>query len=232
VAKQPDDVPAGMIRAEDVEAMVSLKFEEMLARLAPDAKPGGDMGAFVQALVGQLASLTDQGIGTTKKVEPHVLLAREAAHERMIGLLVAAKAKDVEPIYKLRAKVLIDEVLVEPVWTGPDHKARPTIIGFWGVPNQAMVPENDTAREIYAAFTEYLGDKVGKPDKPLWMSAGGRVIEGTGPHRRQVDGVAEVGDGHAPARGEGFRLVGREQPGTIVETRVLGKTHAPARQMA
>jgi len=148
----------------------------------------------------------------------------------MLDLLVSARAEGRVASYELRNKVYLDEVLVDPIYMGPDKAPHPTQIDWPGVPNEAMVPINDTARDIHAAFIESIGSVVkleGISDEKLGVTPGGLVVKGGAvQQRRELGNMGPQPDPQA----EGLRLRHKDNaPGNHKTIRVLGTVAAPAR---
>lgn len=187
-----------------------------------------DDSTFAEGLAMAIAQLTDQGTGR-KRVAPEIVEARAKARERMTGLIVEARAAGEIPSYQLRNKVYLDEVLVDPLYVDPATKnQKPTEIDWPGVPNEAMIPINDTAKEIHKAFIESIGSIAPEHQvagKPFAVTAGGLVVKGGSSALRQVTAFRE----HENVASEGLRIRGREAPGKHKEIRVLGTVHEPAR---
>jgi hypothetical protein len=100
--------------------------------------------------------MADQGT-SRKRMPPDVLEARERARIRMEQLIVEAAANDHIPTYRLMRAVYLDEVLVQPTYIDRNHVQKHAEIEWPQVPNEAMLPINQVAREIYAAFMESIG---------------------------------------------------------------------------
>lgn len=196
-------------------------------------KPG-DV-SFAEKLGLAIAQLSHQGTGRGKPVSPELLRARDEARARMTDLIVQARAEGHVAIYQLRNKVYLDEVMVDPVYIDPASKEqRPTEIEWPGVPNDAMVPVNDTAKAIHAAFSESNGVVQIDHSKQLrpeifGVTPGGLVVRGAGHALRPM----QVGnqDRSAPPQGEGLRVArGPSNPtGRQKTINVLGTIAAPAR---
>jgi len=164
-----------------------------------------------------------------------VLAARAAAHERMVAAILEAKRAHEEgrgerPKYRAIGKMYLNERFIEPFVVDPATK-RPKSVEFrWsGVPNEVMRPLNKPAEEIFKHFLASIGSVV-KEDvaTPMWITAGGLVIEGEGPVSKS--GRKRSGrdfDGF----GDDFEV---EQPNASDPTKpwinVLGTVAAPARQ--
>lgn len=219
---------------------------------------------FAETLAMAFAQLNEQGNGR-KYVDPVVLRERAEARERMKQLLVAARRNhqvainelvnrhgrqltqpelaklSVEhvPSYRVVAKTLLDNQVVEPMWVDKNHTAQPTEIDWPGVPNDAMQPLNDVAKEIHAAFMASIGSRPqsvlgavpdGTLDLDYGVTAGGLVVK-AGAIPRQNRRPSE-GRLLSEADGEGLALHHKGEPGRFVEKRILGTIAEPARQTA
>ena len=60
--------------------------------------------------------------------------------------------------YSLKSKIQLDLKIIEPYFIGPGHKITKTIIKHSGVPNAAMIPENESARLICNAWFASLNE--------------------------------------------------------------------------
>jgi hypothetical protein len=135
--------------------------------------PQGGEKNFAEMLAMAIATLTDQGTGR-QRVAPEVIRARTEARDRMRQLIMKARAEGRTATYELRNKVVLDNRVIEPMWIDSNHITRPTEIDWPGVPNEVMVPINDTAKEIHAAFMESIGSVV-KIDGIMKRSASRRA---------------------------------------------------------
>ena len=210
-----------------VAAAVAKAVPELLAKVN---EARGD-ASWAQTLAMAIATVSDQGVGTRKRVAPEVIKSREDARVRMVDLIVAARAAGRLPSYRLTNKVLLDEQLIDPVWIDNNHTAQPTEIDWPGVPNEAMVPLNDVAKEIHAAFIESIGS-IAKEHQvthdPLKLTKGGLVVRGApsaASHETTLDRVNQN-----VQREEGVRVKHKDQPGRYEEKRILGSIHKPAQQ--
>lgn len=176
-----------------------------------------------------ISELTDQGTGR-KRVAPEVLVAREEARKTMITLLVQARANGEVPAYQLTGKVYLDEMLVDPMWIGADHRARPTEIDWPGVPNHAMKPINDVAQGIFEQFLKWTGQVVVVPGtaQDSWLTSGGLVVKGAGPRSASRGEAPHTGADHVAE--VGLKIRGRGASAT--PARVLGTVAAPPQQNA
>jgi len=224
-----------------VDAAVAKAADSLMARLQTARVEAGTSqadsdGDVVNRLAIAIAQLTDQGVGRyQRKVDPALLAQRQSAHERMIDLILAAHAKGHVPHYALRHKVFlpmggVGEQLVEPMYIGTDKNSYQRVISWPGVPNEAMIPEDDLADGIFTAFREWIGtEKTGAPDplsKVLAISPNGNVVEGEAAAliMRQGKAGREVRDVDANAGPVGG-MVGNSQQKLV---RVLGTIHSGA----
>jgi hypothetical protein len=217
---------------------------------------------FAETLAMAFAQLNEQGNGR-KYVDPQILRERGEARERMKVLVVQARkdhqaainelvnrtgkqATQAElrkidatymPSYRVVAKTLLNNQVVEPMWVDASHTAQPTEIDWPGVPNEAMLPLNDVAKAIHAEFLGSIGSRPESilgavPDATMdleyGVTAGGLVVTaGAIPrqNRRPSEGrVLKEDDG------EGLSLHHKDQPGRAVPLHVLGTIAAPAQK--
>ena len=229
----------------------SPEFKSAVAEAAADAVKGimealtagreahGTVGApaaaidnsFAEGLAMALAQLTDQGTGR-KRVAPEIVRKRAEARQLMENLVIQARAEGRAAKYQLRNKVYLDEVMVDPNWVNPATKiAEATVIEWPGIPNEAMVPINETAQEIYAAYADSIGSVVSVvPPVPQYVTPGGLTVNGRPPARRATN-MTSRGEAGAPV-GVGLRIAHKDTPGTFREINILGTVAPPARQSA
>jgi hypothetical protein len=260
--------------AERTAAMTtSPAFQEAVAKAAAEAvKPlldqlsalRGNVGtapevgdrSMMQELAMAISQLTDQG-SNRSRVAPEIIQQRNDSRKKMVDLIIEARAEGKVATYQLRNKVHIADRIIEPFWIRSDHTSQPTEIDYGGVPNEAMVPVNDTAREIFAAFKGSIGSIVagkGKdghalPDmERLGITPKGVVVRNGGVSpataRAVPQGLEKVPlhDGPMPAYEEAPQVNGttdsdvrvhhENAQGRYVEKHILGTVQAPARQTA
>lgn len=204
-----------------------------------EATPGNT--DWMQQLAITLAEIGNQGTGR-KTVAPHILKQRADARDRMIELILAAKAERRPATYQLRNKVLLNNRLIEPFWIASDHTTKPTEIDWAGIPNDAMIPVNDTAKEIHRAFLDSIGtiDKEHQiPEDKLGVTPGGLVVRNsavtatvqkrTGTTDQPTAEAPQVGAGEF-GEDESLTVHHTNQPGRYKEVNVLGTIQEPARQ--
>jgi len=207
--------------ARQVEALSQLIEEQkQTARaLQPPVKDLPDLKAIFEHLGMALADISAQGVGVQKPVAPEVLRMREEATARMAALIKKARAEGKKPRYSLVAATFIGNGLRYPSWIDKDHIERPTEIEYSGVPNLAMKPINDVAREIHAAFCESIGN-VPKP-KTL---AEEEVIEYGAPKAEPPEGLP----GRFEAEEDEVRDLNADRGGRARRVHILGTLAPPA----
>jgi hypothetical protein len=216
------------------EALKELLPTLKAAREANNTDSEASDPTWMRALAMEISQLTDQGTGR-KRVAPEVLQARQAAKEKMLNLLVEARAAKKIATYLIRGKCHLADRVVEPFWIAADHTAQPTIIDWDGVPNEQMVPQNKTAKAIHEAFMTSIGSSVRViPEDALAITPGGLVVHGNA--AALSSGKRQVKQGEARQTGEvseqGLNIHNKNAPGRFVEKRILGSIADPARQTA
>lgn len=201
--------------AAAVAAEVRQQVQALLPTLAAAIPQNADRPTTdetLEKLAMLIAELTDQGSSAPKRIPPEILLARKAAHERMIKLIekeTRATQRDprhVPPTFHLTSKIVVrlddaGEQVVEPLWRGADNRTYPTELGWLGIPNLAMEPQNESAQAIMDAFKESIGNKAAtsfkirdkdpNPDEGIETEYGvtetGRLVTGGGVQQRKAD---------------------------------------------
>lgn len=220
----------------EFKAAVAAEVRNVLTAFKESGGEGlsGPDRKWAESLALAFASLTEQGSGR-KYVAPEIIRMRTEARERMKELIIAARADGRPATYRVVAKTLLDNQVVEPKWVDSHHIAQDTEIDWPSVPNDAMVPINDTAKEIHAAFLESVGSRPQSvlgavPDAAgdaFGITPGGLVVRG-GAINRYVNKpehatLSQLGD-------QGLAVHHKTSPGRVVEKRVLGSIAAPAHQ--
>ncbi len=216
-----------------VEAAVAEGIRRALAALPAGSALASSQGGAARGteiLFRQMAmaigEIADQGTGR-KRIAPEILAQRHAARARMEALISKARRDGGIPVYDLRAKVYLDEVLIDPIDVGADHVHRPTQIEWPGVPNEAMTPVNAVAQEIHAAFMASIGSVVTVvEDGPMMATPGGLTIVGRG-----KPAVKSAGDGGTAGEGLKVNRHGRNPAALGKSVRVLGTVAEPARHV-
>ena len=235
--------PAGFVETPEFQAAVaaaaSKAVEDILAKIEAAAAanrvsaPQQDNVGLAEALAMSIAEISDQGTNR-KRVAPEVLQQRAKSRDTMMELLIEARATGRVPIYHLRNKVYLDEMLVDPVYMSSDKRQMPTEIHWPGVPSEAMIPVNDIAKEVHAYFVSSIGSLDPKhqiKSEPLFTTAGGLVVQGRPTATRAARGTI-VGDGlpGGVEGGEGLTVGHRGAPGHFSAVNVLGTVARPAMQ--
>lgn len=223
--------------AQDAVAAALSGVQQKVAEAGISVPTTGDNN-WMQQLAVTLAEIGNQGTGR-KTVAPHIMKQRADARERMVDLIVKAKAEKRAPTYQLRNKVLLGNRIIEPFWIASDHTTKPTEIDWSGVPNEAMVPVNETAKEIFQAFVDSIGnmEKV-VPEERLGVTPGGLVVRNsavTNSMQRRLDANHGEPAGEAQHVGagsddEGLTVHHQNQPGRYKTVNVLGTIQEPAQQ--
>lgn len=92
---------------------------------------------------------------------PEELRSMDAGREEMARLIIEANARQEMPHYYLTRKVYIGEMKIEPQFRDPVTKEmKDRHINWPGVPNEAMVPVNEVAKKIHAAFVKSIAGKT------------------------------------------------------------------------
>lgn len=230
---------AALLQTAEGQAILSAAVEAATARLmselghersAANTQPVDGDRRFARELAVAIGEMSDQG-AKLKKVSPAEMERRKNARTRMEQLLVEARAEGVVPEYELNRAVYLDEVLVPPTYIDRNHVTRRTQIAWPHVPNEGMSPSNPVAKNIFHAFMESIGGATQNinraPATPEPVSAadesGLRVL-----HKDSVKQAPQVGK----PRHNDLQIIGRNMPGVVEETRVLGTIAAPARQIS
>jgi hypothetical protein len=156
---------AAMTQSPEFKKAVADSVTSALAELMPQlsaarqsagtASESGDR-SLMQELAMAISQLTDQGSGRSR-VAPEIIQQRADARKRMTDLIIEAYAEGKVATYQLRNKIHVDDRIIEPFWIRSDHTSQPTEIDYPGIPNEAMVPMNDTAKAIFGAFKDSIG---------------------------------------------------------------------------
>lgn len=197
-----------------------------------------DSLSFARQMALAIAELTDADQGR-KRTPPAELALRARARADMDAAIakVRRKAEDYmattggkdpgadAPLYLAIGKSYLDEQLIIPFEVDPATKKPYPVSFVWmGVPNEAMRPVNEPAKEIYAFFRRSIGDEASEapsPPGPGWITAGGLVIQGIhgmpvsmGQHRAAPDpesmlsGLYQRGPGEFDPRRDRINILG------------------------
>ena len=218
--------------AEATAAAVKDAMASLAAATMP-AAGGGDMRSFAEQMAMAIASISNQGTGTRAPVPPEEMHRRAQARKLMDSLLRDARRMaamgdaDAVPLYELRNKIYIGDFVTDPIWTDSAKKLQNTTIRWPHVPNEVMIPVNETAKLIHEAFLDSIGRSSPNlaPETDVHMSSTGFVVNGRAPSGRAA--------GMVPSRSDTGLEIVRDQsrvPGENRLVRVLGTIQAPASQ--
>lgn len=178
--------------------------------------------ALLEGLAHAMAKASDPG-NKRRIVSPEVMKQRDEAAERMRALLIEYRAKGVMPVYRVLAKVFLAETLVDPQYQDPGTKEmKDQEINWNKVPNQAMDPLNDEAKEIFKQFLLSISSvprDITKDPAP-WVMTAGQLLRGK-PGTMRAPTVGQ-GDSFDPRR---IDAAGKPTRKTI---NILGTTAEPA----
>lgn len=221
------DPVAALSTPEGQALMARIVSELMEKRADAGTQSQPDDMRVARALAVAIGEMNDQG-SNVKKVPAEEMEKRREARERMETLILDARANDEVPEYELTGAVYLDEVLVAATYIDSAHIRRRTKIAWPNVPNEHMAPTNEAARGISRSFMRSIGGATltAQPTSGLLKTReGGLSVL----HKEATEKSApEVGK----PRGTDLRIIGRHQPGEIIETQVLGSVAQPARQLA
>ena len=212
-------------------ASVSQMKEDLLNELASRfPKTDGDtkgMAAQMDALAMSIASLTDQGTGR-RRFPPETVKKWAQAREKLNKLLYAAKQSETPGEYRVVAKTLLANQLLEPHWVDATHITQPTLINWYGAPNLALAPVNDIAKMIYSAFKETI-DLVAE-ELPGMQTAENNdkvFVKGQPIRKAQTTGILSFGQASASDADEGLSVKHKSVAGQTVAKHVLGSIAPP-----
>jgi hypothetical protein len=230
-AKAITETPEFRKALQDAVSEVTRELVEKLANArsdaGTDAAPSAD-AALIKSLATTLFEMSDQGTNRAPRVDPDELAARQAARAKMEDVLIQAAAEGRVVSYQLTRTVFLDEQIVEPTRRDPQSKALCTQDVDWiGVPDESMVPLNETAREVHALFMRSIGGKTKEAKVPFKHARDNPRLRIHGQEQSQP-----VRDVAAPLASGGLRVHNPGAQGQIKDVRVLGTLSEPARQLA
>lgn len=192
------------------------------AHTSAGTNPTSDTDDFARKLALAITQASDPQ-NKHKHISPEETLRREASQSKMLGLIAKCRAEDVVPRYTLKTGTYLDERWVEATWTDRNHVQRRTEIGWPGIPNESMDPASEEAREIFLAYRIWIGGPTERVSHPTGKGGSLRVM-----HEGEVGHVPHVGRPRNPD----LAILGRDSPGEIKETAILGTIAKPARTLA
>ena len=262
-AKQPELDGPQEISASVLDRAVEAKLKELLPTLTAEitrqvvaatatiagSAQGTDAASIINGLANQLAELTQQNDGRPY-ISPEENKKRHGAHKKLIERLdtlcsSVAEGKEDAPRYVLRAQIQDSDLgLIEhQIWE--DRKIVNRKITTLRIPNEAMVPDNDTAREIFRLFMESIGGATGVAHhQGMLRDSSGKLM-----HMKSRNGLVGGPDGSVPAldmtplqrAGDnpalatreaaraGLTLIGRGPDEQVERIAILGTVHEPAK---
>ena len=201
---------------------------------------GQDATELFSRLALAIAEVSDQGT-QRKRVAPEILAQRAAARKRAIALVsevnrqvkLARDNKDKVaeakwmPEYKLIAKVVLNERLIEPFKRLADKSTAHNEIYWTGMPNQAMRPLNAIAKQIWDEYVSSIGSvervNARAGEKP-YLTPGGLLVKGEPPKRRE--GFSD----EVPKFADDLEVKHENNDPSAPFVHVLGTIASPARQ--
>ena len=247
-AARKDDISRMTEMPEFKEAVAQAAAKAAADAIAALTK-GGSLGAsafnedataLFSKMALAIAEISDQGT-SRKRVAPEILAQRARSHEQAVGLIIKAREKVIEarakndkaaeakwlPEYRVISKIYFNERLIEPFRRLADKTVANNEIVWTGMPNEALRPINDVAKEIYEAFRASIGstEKLATADnRPVWITAQGLVVKGDPPKRRE--GFTE----QLPDFKDDLSIAHDNNDPTAPFVNVLGTIASPARQ--
>ncbi len=207
-----------------VAESAAMVVQQMLKNGAIPQTQGNDVATeLFSKMALSIAEISDQGT-QRKRVAPEILAAREAARKRAQARITLARENGEKPEYRVISKIYFNERFIEPFRLGDDKKPVHNEIVWTGMPNEALVPINDVAKEIFEEYRASIGStsRLATTDnRSVWVTASGLVVKGDAPARRFVASPEPFSDDLA---------VKMPNDPTAPEVRVLGTVAAPARQ--
>ncbi len=210
-------------KAAVAEAAALVVQQMTAAGAVPQAQGNEATQQLFSQMALSIAEISDQGT-QRKRVAPEILAAREAAWVRAQARVELARQNREQPEYRVIAKIYFNERFIEPFKLNDAKKPVPNEIIWTGMPNQALVPLNDVAKEIFEHYSasRATGGKLATTDnRAVWVTTGGLVVKGDPPARSFVATPQEFKDD--------LQVQSPHDP-TAPEVRVLGTVAAPARQ--
>lgn len=221
------------------EAMRADLMGEVVAAVAKSKGPDGDIKELVSQLVMGIATMTDSG-DNRKKIAPAEIERRIAAHGRMVEVVERIqRTPNLKPHYAVVAEMQLEEQLIQKYVAAGEGKWKQAEIIWRGIPNSAMRPLNDIAKEIYGHYLESIGgttaNTAGIREQPTWVSYGGLQVVGSPPQSLAHHGLAtepatpmELGASVSDMTSE---ITSVDDP-MATKIPILGKTFAPAERTA
>jgi hypothetical protein len=186
-ASVSSDPEINMIPESQVEALIEKRLSEMLARVNVN-QPSSDAEALGKSIAINTAKLAGK-----KSVDPDIVVAREKKWAEMEAEISAAITNGERAEYKLvRDKTVFlpagkGYTMIESHFQGSDRMWHETVFAWPGIPNEAMIPVNETAKRIHALFLKAIAYNPNEQPRHAIMPFDVSIIKGVS----QVD-VPEV----------------------------------------
>lgn len=128
------------------------------------AQPAAETASSAKEVAGFIASALADLVGVAngggkKAISPQILKDRRDAWDAMEELLAQYLASGEKPVYELTGPLFCDDVLIEPTYQ-VNGAAVARRINFIDIPNEQMVPKNDSARRVMELFLRAIGGKT------------------------------------------------------------------------
>jgi hypothetical protein len=219
--------------AEAVRQSNATMMMEM-AKLFSAAKPGGDLGGVLSELAVNIAQMTNTG-SNRKVITPDESKRRMDAYTSMGKLLDKVRAEGQHPHYKVTGQTWIDGILINPKVPDGQGKWKDTEIIWMGIPNTAMAPLNEVAKELFNLFLISIGGSARidyAPEQSVWATHDGLIMVGDNPpqslvQRGNVHTQKELGTELSTTN----ELTSPDDP-NATRIPILGKTFPPAERTA
>lgn len=158
---------AAMAKSMVQDMMPALVAELLKARVdtgtsAPTSAEGRTADkALLEGLAHAMAKASDPG-NRRRIVAPEIMQERAEANTAMRRAIMEHHAKGEMPVYVVVRPTFLNEMMIQPQFFNPLTKVMEDQEIDWpGIPNQAMVPKNDFAREIHTLYLKSIGARAG-----------------------------------------------------------------------
>jgi hypothetical protein len=114
---------------------------------------------FIARLVNALEhnATAQAGANGPKPITAAERAARLEARDKMEAMLDDLKGREVFPRYRLTTEQFQGDELIPATMTNRYGVLIPTEIDFQGIPNETMVPVNESAKKVHALFMQSMG---------------------------------------------------------------------------
>jgi hypothetical protein len=189
-----------------IVAGLTVELAKMRGDLGPAAAPltagsKTETAALLEGLAHAMSKAADPG-NKRRILAPEIVQERALAREEMKRSILKHHAAGVVPVYRVIRPTFLNDTLIDPQYADPVSKAMLDQEVDWaGVPNQAMLPMNDAAQEIFAFYLKTIGAKPGHVISGFKIE-GGEVQDAYTAHNdldapMVLTGKGEIRRGHA-----------------------------------